>query len=434
MPVPKEHDRRELLLETEQQMLGVMPAVGMMTLVETDDEAGLVTYLRARVEAILVANPWLAGQVNKVDGAFHLTFASTYEADVSGASPYFVFAGQSPLSKDAHYGDVQKHLKQHMLGKVKVGSSETMYRVTLVKLAEARTYGIVMTMYHPIGDGCAFFQLQSSLSQDHPVVALSPTREAFFDEEKLGTAHLSKAKATWFSSARPFLGTVSKSIALAVASLWSSPRRDVSGGMWALDMDEVARRKGAAKGRVSTNDVVTSWWFRQCSETDDDNASRLGKGSGRVMNMVVNLRNRVKKVDNSYAGNYLSTFVFAEGDDVTPDGIRHTLAAFGDAPAEADEAQDEQKLPSVWRSLGEPWNIITNWTGFFTALSFPNATTLSQFPLLPFGETLGVVNCCVIYRSTPDQLAVFAAKSAMNSQRKIDDNDALFAKKLVALR
>ena len=169
------------LLEEETSMMAHIGAVTTVTFF-TGGPAP-VSVLRERVAAVVAANPWLAGRLERGRGEkrMRLTFDATAKTMREGifnvARP-----GQYKV-QGVSYDALQKVLKgspAEVKGGVKtVNKDELQTKVTIIP-DEGNEWALVVSISHTIVDGYTYYQIYNMLSASAEIKSLSPVRKESF--------------------------------------------------------------------------------------------------------------------------------------------------------------------------------------------------------------------------------------------------------------
>merc|ERR1712046_43074 len=167
------------------------------------------------------------------------------------------------------------------------------------------------------------------------------------------------------------------------------------GGFRMFYVDEewvgVQKKAATAEGEVpfvSTNDIITSWFFRKV-------------GASAAI-MAINLRGRVAGAEDHIAGNYESGLVYRPADFATPALIRKSLAKLRRA------ASPPTSLPSAVEHMRGFLGRATNWSTFARPVELPGGAAQSlHIPVTNLGPTALPPNVTgmIIFRANSGRLA-----------------------------
>ncbi len=356
-------DVRLPLLPDEAGAILMLPSITTVTFYEGKVD---VEILRGMTFELIRANPWLAGQLCKdATGIVNLWVPS----DLTDLTKHFIQTRRDDLEMHMPLMDMRRLLQDLT---VKPGiqcvnsSDERLFSVALVSCG-ARL-ALVVSMSHVLGDGFTYYRLYGALDQRPTQVAgimyepnegparcrLNPFRCAAFPQsvtEALGPQSL------WPSSRRARWGSMLDAL-LRPRHLWQA---------WYVDETWLRKEKEHVSrdfnGFVSSNDVLTSWFFKN--------------GHFDYGIMSVNFRNRLCGLDRTQAGNYKAGVAFWPEDFASPKGIRSSLKK---PPYFRAKRQD---VPGVMRSvLRSRVAVATNWASVYQELTLQHCQQLLHLPVL----------------------------------------------------
>ena len=162
--------------------------------------------------------------------------------------------------------------------------------------------------------------------------------------------------------------------------------------LWADKEKKKAKEEGSVPF-ISTNDALTSWFFRHMKSD--------------INIMVANFRSRKPSVlglsDNN-VGNYEANIPYFPEDTVSPSLIRQSISTpTGEFKAKR-AAMPQTKIPGFWKLLKNRTSIITNWATFYSDLILRDKFENKLQPKLhlPIMETNGMItsvwNTAVVFR------------------------------------
>jgi hypothetical protein len=149
---------------------------------------------------------------------------------------------------------------------------------------------------------------------------------------------------------------------------------------------------------VSTNDIVVSSFARLC-ESDS-------------MRIAVDLRDVVKKVHASDAGNYHAVVVFNKDEVCSPEGVRRVVKAVKQGKPLASR---EFLSQSTWSLAKEQVAIVTNWATFYKPLPFLGCEQSLHIPALDL-SAVPIADLGVVFMAMPDKVAM------LSCSRSLDDD------------
>ena len=356
-----------------------------------------VELLRERVREITLAHPWLAGRLKTEDGRVTLRPAPTETA-------HFEVVDGHVLAPTMSYEAILQQVRPHLVppGAACVDEDEPLFRV--VVFAQASAFAVLVSLSHVLGDGSTFYQIYGLLSMDavspaaHAVDASSARLPEFPD---FCQGAFGAAKERWLSTPEVYA---------SMQRAWEEPMRfDVHhlNGAW---LDEQKRshmeRDAAAAPYVSTNDVLTSWFFG------------LGGFFGYGI-MAINCRGRQPGLTYAHLGNY-ETFVHYFPDEAaTPAGVRTALLH---PPKFAAGRAD---VPTAVESRSLHWACATNWSTFYQHVALPGCAQLVHLPL--YDVDVFMPGGMVIFRPNEGRLALLSMVRSDAHQACLKESGALGA-------
>merc|ERR1711977_5541 len=342
--------------------------------------------LRGRVEAIVKKNPWLLGSVS----GKHLVYPVLEETQVPSCIPQEMFQVKKlDLHRDTPYETIGEVLEGFV---VLPGRCSMLWRNTVIPDAsDENRFALVTSMSHVAGDGNTYYQIFNQLCGSMEITALSPARKA----------DCARAIEDLTKTRRELMGP-SFFIGIALRMLYGATlaREKVHARMaflsdaWVTKSKKEAKAKGGeggggGVGYISTNDAVTSWFFRKSRNC-------------RLSLMAVNFRNRVENCASADAGNYEDMIYYLPGDVETPGLIRKSLGQFKRA------GSPETVLPSSFLGrLGLNGALVTNWSTFYRPGRIPDCVEDLHLPVALLGHMPHFWTLCVIFRPTPTKLGLF---------------------------
>eukprot|EP01059_Diplonema_ambulator_P005695 TRINITY_DN1547_c0_g1_i2.p1 TRINITY_DN1547_c0_g1~~TRINITY_DN1547_c0_g1_i2.p1 ORF type:complete len:423 (+),score=126.80 TRINITY_DN1547_c0_g1_i2:50-1270(+) len=368
----------------------------LLTFEGSMDEA--VGYLKERVAAVVKANPFLAGRVVRTAMA---KAELHYPKEVGGVEDVFEVTDSEELrgiTSSTPYAEVQakvlNHLKTHL---------NRSLRVTAWAEPSSTTFRVHFSMNHGIGDGASLYRFLNMLSSDETVAACDATRKAEFQEKQLFDAwtHESYPSVTSFSR---FGSSLYRLFWMKVCP-WTCADRSACYKIRNEYIEE-AKKEGAKDGGfVSTNDVITSWWF-----------NKMPNAIARLM--AVNTRGRLPGYDADLIGNYMAVVAFSQSEKIDPKTIRRAL------PERADKKGPAFAKQSVYYWMTNHQALVTNWATFYKTLKIPGAQQRHHLALVIMDGQMPRVNSCVIYKANENQTNVLIdIDPTMPKSVKVPDAD-----------
>ena len=380
-----------------------LPPVTTVTLYEG---AAPVEFLRHRLAMILEKNPWLTSRLVKkstVDSVVALAYSKNIDSQAVIDQHLYVYQpGDVVLSLSMPYEALVQSLLPVQCARSipATDEDEPLFKVAVVPIEVEETDGtqatplqqamtlpgfaLVVSMNHTLGDGHTYYSLYTMLSSDTDVEALDPVRVAEFEEAK--TEVIGAKENAMFTSAGVSLGIMRTYVGARVTR--RGPQNVCIHG---VDPAWVSQEKAKAKQEgqvpfVSTNDALTSWFFREMKS--DLNI------------MVANFRNRnpsVLGLTEQHAGNYEANVPYFPGDVETPALIRQSIRNADGGFRARRAGSPSTKIPKFSTLLRNKCAIITNWATFYRDVVLRDSVFDDEGPLrsprlhLPIMETDGII-------------------------------------------
>jgi hypothetical protein len=221
------------------------------------------SYLSERTKLIVRANPWLAGYLKRTKEGISLCYSAAHNENEKNL---FLTATDTQLHESMDYEELCRRLRGSL---VKAGRSclgrreEPLFLVSAIAISSSK-FAVVVSISHTIADGHTFYRLQAMLSQalspESGVRAMTATRMADFEQRK-------QAFMAGGNDTAGFLRSAGVILKMLCAQL-RAPR--LRAGFWLVDPAwvDAEKKKCAARAAVSSNDVLTSWFFSTCCGSD----------------------------------------------------------------------------------------------------------------------------------------------------------------------
>jgi hypothetical protein len=344
---------------------------------------GAVPILHNRIESIVKANPWLTGNLVKKDGNLHIAYNSTtenidnifqvvHDDSIRDDIPLEI------LAKKCSYLLLQPHQDLH----------QPFWKVVVVPCPGGR-FLVLVSMSHVVGDGHSFYSLYNMLMGGQKVKALQVNRVHSTQDQQQEA--LGAAEANVMTS----IGLVVSVLRGFFLSRVVAPilrRKDLQVASRFLLVDEIkmtALKETAAHSVpfVSTNDVITSWFLRNC---------KCPRGL-----MMLNFRGRLQDHTVDLAGNYENCLYYRREDFATPALIRQSLQNLKRVVTANHPIRSSDM---AWQHVG----VCTNWASFCSSdVRLPNCHVLAHLPLYDVKATTpSTMTMCIIFQARPQQLGL----------------------------
>jgi len=357
-------------------------SVGTVTYYDGDAYAAKA-FLKARVAAIVEANPWLGGLLRRKDGRGKLVFEPSNPHPLcfkEGTVPG-LWANSRHIDRlQACHSDLSPFVVQkgYMLY---ASTASPLFQVSLLTATPLvrlpTSFAVVVTVTHIIADGHTFYTLYRMLDPSAKVAALSPKRaddlEAKEDELVGG-----------FRALQGYMPGMAMNYIFR-------PKREVivyeaDVGVVKANKELAAREGGVAY--VSTNDLTTAAFF-QAAEAD------LGI-------MAINLRSKLPAYSDDLAGNYESCIWYTPK-DVSPALIRKSLTP---QPGYRRAAEPQTEYPGISTRLKGRISNCSSWTTFYGDVRLDGCTQTQHIPIFDFDEVARCMDFCIIFRPTNERLGL----------------------------
>ena len=361
-----------------------------------------VQQLRARVAAVLTANPWLTGRLVSIKSGCELRYhRQPTEADCSA------HLGERAVTKlpidpctvegRAEYSAVVDSVGPLLIppgGKCLDKLDQLLFRVVmLTETSGSGRSGLLVTMSHVLADGYTYYAILQQLDSSQPVVAMDAGRS-----EELLTAMDDVFKARYMRSAPIVFGLLCGILRNAIVSLHKPSHT------WrfsSINDDAVQRAKQEGMARVTSSSSTAATPVDPSSSvpylsTHDVVASRFLSIASQAVNCVAfNCRARVPRITSSMAGNFEAVVIYPLADVQRPEQIRRSVVTL---------SCDSGKLPAKLSALSG-FGIISDWSSLYRPVQLDGFTLLAHMPIFtPFPFNVGAA--CVLFRLHERQRAV----------------------------
>ncbi|KAF0696566.1 Aste57867_12688 [Aphanomyces stellatus] len=356
------------LLPTELYLKNT-PAVSAINFFDIHSKASssaVVDHLQSRLDAIGIANPWLSGRlVATAGGSVSLDYSAPTRLVLDQVSlPHL----EPNMPYDALLAAVEPFKVDRGAELLASASSPPLFRVVWISISPTSA-ALYISLSHMVGDGYTYYRLCEMLGEAAAVMALTPARVADF-------VALVRADNDTMALHR----SVSMLCNMATTVLVSAaPTTSVH----TISAEWVASEKAnAASSFVSTNDVITSWFFRKCHAD--------------VGFMVRNMRGRLPRITHDLAGNYGSIVGYQPPDFATPDDIRASIAP--------GRRVHSGPFPYMFTKTTA---MITSWASLYRPVTLATwCTNVAHFPCATASHIAPYTNTAVVFRKTKESLGV----------------------------
>ena len=385
------------LLKEEGSM---MAYAGAVTTITFFTGPAPVDAIRERLTAVVAANPWLGGSLEKRKGEklWRLTY------NPAGPLRDAMLTVASPGQYNVHgvsYAAIHKVLKKAKL-EVKGGTGSVnkgAVQMKVVIIPDGDKWALVVSISHTIADGYTYYAIYNMLSASAEIKSYSPVRKDSFGTDLPGAVGMAETKVYWGMG---FL------LNCAGSMLFGSK---VKSRCRLVDPAKVEAGKASAKEDgdsdfVSTNDLLVAGW------------AKLTKA--QLLEMPINLRNRLPGINDADAGNYEWVVFYQEEDCKRPGQIRKSLTA---TPGKYVRCGKDPPRPlrSGVSLMRARYAIITNWATFAKALDMPGCEQRLHMPFFNIAEVPGDI--AFIFRATAKETGVLMLT---RNVREEDFSDSVF--------
>jgi len=350
-------------------------------------------------------NPWLTSRIVKkstADGIVAMAYDGASNAGQHVDEHFKVCEpGEVGLTLDMQYAALVECLRplQCARSKPATDANEPLLKIAVVPLDEPTDqagsapmqskvalpgFALVVSMNHTMGDGHTYYRLYGMLDAGQEVEALDPVRVSGFEEAKINV--IGEDESAMLSSAGYGLGIMGTYL---LGKLTGREPQNVC--VHTIDPAWVAQEKAKAAEAsqapfVSTNDVLTSWFFREMKSD--------------INIMVVNFRNRkpaILDLADHHAGNYEANIPYFPGDVEQPALIRRSILSPENQFRARRAGSPATEIPGFLTLLRNRTAIITNWASFYRDVILrtdpmrENSETYTPSLHLPIMEANGLI-------------------------------------------
>jgi hypothetical protein len=392
-----QEDGKEVLELTQAEQSYFIRSRPVTTITFYEGDISKEFSLEDRIFLIIKKNSWLTSRLvsrkcyGRIKKDIIAVFSKFPSSDELSAYYEEILLSDKILSESMPFDKMSEATSDYLVKKG-TGSvnkpDEVLFKLTLFKIykendSEKRVIktALFMSISHVLVDGHSFYALYSFLDGSLPVRALNARRVENFAERlnqnrNIFYENLQKTPVlfTWVLISRVFeASSVTK-----VLRVKSDKIKEIK--------DEI-QKKNSLNAFVSTNDILTSWFFRTVKCTYGF--------------MAVNFRSRLSFLNENLAGNYESAIVYSSKDFESPLDIRSGLTS-------GDFHPKNTPFPStlVKKYSFHPC-VATNWSSFYTHLSFPGTKHLLHLPQMTLqGEKEIFGSMMAIFKINEKDLAV----------------------------
>mmetsp|Transcript_1458 Transcript_1458/g.1759 ORF Transcript_1458/g.1759 Transcript_1458/m.1759 type:complete len:501 (-) Transcript_1458:1377-2879(-) len=388
-----------------------MPCISTLTWFRGDYKQAQ-EFLQRRLKKIFQKNPWLSGRIVKRRGVYYIAHSMEHndndgEGDGEGDGDrsedisinlknYFqlVPEDESSISREASPpGDLGLLTKKYM---IKNGPNEPLFKVTVIpcQTCPKSKFAVICQMSHVVGDGATFYKLHEMLcSTDESILEEGLIFDRVDTFEKDSVDLLGK-REHGFVTSPSYICLLLRGM---LSTLVFGPKTEFKFAF--VDHDKIQCEKesflaGTSKSIgatasdddsdrvsfVSTNDIITSWFM-----------SNTGCAYGI---MPINLRNRLKGITSSHAGNYENVLFYQCQADVTcPSLIRRSIKRMKRIVTQ------HGPFPGFASVVRKSCAIVTNWQTFATPNVIPGCEEDLHLPIAPLSVWASTMPFLLVFRA-----------------------------------
>jgi len=345
-----------------------------------------VDYLTNRVSELLALNPWLAGRMESRNGSKGTDVV--FSKSDHNIEDYFMMINDPSLHPAVPYSDLYKRLLHFHVksGNDCINKPEPLFQVVLI-VSDPTHFGVLFSFSHVLGDGFTHYELYGMLSTDSQVRSLQAKRSQ--DLTALKTQMTGGQDiATYMSSPSMLVNAVCTLLFVPKATVrlhtvnqgWVSEQKAAY-----LEDTSVPNAVRQEAPFLSTNDVLTSWWF---------NFTNIDFGL-----MAMNLRKRIPELTFEMAGNYEYLPAYQRVDFGHPAHIRQSLSRA--------RGHYAPSLPGPFSILSARLSILSSWATFYRDVELTGCTQLLHLPCAD-DQNIATSNLAVLFRPRKGELALMS--------------------------
>jgi len=374
---------RQELLEFENKLyLMDVPPVTTLTWFRGDyRKAGKL--LEERLQKILEASPWLGGHVGLSRGKLCLVYNRNSNKFLLAKDFTVVLDSTSSTISRRTPVDQMMAKCRHLL--LKNGVDQPLINVTLLPCKDSSDthFALIVSVSHFVADGHTYYSLLSQLCSRSPkniqaLTAVPITSTVEQQKEAMGRENYD----AFSIGPRTYLNIVWQVITIMIGL------RPLPEGVF-VEIDpariKVAKQMAVSDANdsnckfVSTNDVLTSWYFETMACT--------------VGCMLINWRNRLEGHTDRHAGNYEYVIMHTKQDWATPALIRASLNNNNFCRA----VTTQEPLPKYLKTMA----FSTNWSTFARPNEIEGCQEELHIPLME-----AILPFMIIFRAGPGRLGL----------------------------
>jgi hypothetical protein len=390
-------------------------------------------HIADRLKAIMHANCWLAGRLVKKNSKVFITYPKQLSDDIVQKHYKEVTIDNAKLPKSKRFHETSSleillsHVKDLFVtrGNDCVNKpNEVLFKVIVIRvydrvdsesdkeetkakdgkspLVVARTV-LLFCMSHMLGDGYTYYSIYNMLDKRNEIRSLIPERKSALFMSKLEEIQ-GKAFKDFLVNPLLILRMISVLLFASKPKIqFFKIKKDeiikIKKNLESSNHEKSDQEEGNKTSFLSTNDIVATWFFRQCQST--------------FGSLACNVRNRISGLGDDLAGNYLTFVSYSNDDFDNPWNMRKSLPRLS-----AHKEIGQSKVPSMLDLLPYKFAAVTNWSTFFQELHFNQEANpfLFHVPVLDNNES-GFKDLLVIFSPTKDEIGLFILSRTLNEEK-----------------
>jgi hypothetical protein len=339
-------------------------------------------HIQERFIEIVHANPWLAGRLVKIKRSNKLQLVHPQVPPPEMTARLFIAnPSQFKINSKMSYPSLCDTLRTVIVLRASdMDSVSPLCLLTLIPDAEypQQKFAIIFSLAHVIADGATYYQIFNQIFRKGPILALRTKRNQQAANNMM-----------WTIGAKEYKYIFSLSFVLNnLREMWFAKKKFY---IFYVDQEKInvakkniSENSGGNVNFVSNNDILSSSFARLI-------------GAETFM-IVMNLRRRIKGINNEDAGNYVAPLCFDDVICKDPVLIRKML---DQGPPFKTRTKP---FPGFWKTIFSKMALITNWSTFAGDFTLEGCKQLLHIPVY---ENKNVpYDTAAIFQAQPGRLAV----------------------------
>eukprot|EP01040_Poterioochromonas_malhamensis_P007196 gene7196-7767_t len=397
------------LLAAEQSKWIRAAGVNAITFYEGNIDSAII---KGRLLSIVQSNLWLTSRLIYRGGKYSLRYKKNSLPDTILTDHYkeIIIDSNNPnhleFKEDSKVQTLFDHVEKDLIPiatKACDNPNAVLFRVLIVKIIEKGKKNVsktafIPTLSHAVGDGYTFYQVYKMFDHRATITSFNPFRHHHFDEmieKRIGPEIVRFIKS-------PLL-----ILSILISRLFSSKAAVMNFSVNKSVMEESKRSHLKRDNRnadedhlstasfISTNDVLTSWFFRQ-----------LNVDYGF---MAMNYRNRMDGIDDTLVGNYEGSIFYPKKGFSEPRFIRSSLVT---------SKSKFLRFPTLLELFQCNFGLVSNWSSFYQDVCIQVGHTLIYHSPLLSNSSLAMRGVMIIYCPRHGELAVYIMNHCIKSEKE----------------